>query len=51
MNVVPDYTHYSLPNANWHNSFFYKIWGEIGNKLGGKNINESVVIYFGKESK
>jgi hypothetical protein len=39
------------PNLTWHNSFFYKIWGEIGNKLGGKDINESVVIYLEKKSK
>lgn len=49
MNVVPDYTHESSPNANWHNSFFYKIWGEIGNKLGVKDINKTIVIYLEKK--
>jgi hypothetical protein len=50
MNVVPDYNYYSFPpNFTWYNSFFYKIWGEIGNKLGGKDINESVVIYLEKK--
>jgi len=25
-------------------SKLYKIWGEIGKKLGGKNINKNIVI-------
>jgi hypothetical protein len=49
MNVVPEYTYHSSPDATWHNSFFYKIWGEIGNKLGGKDINKNVVIYLEKK--
>ena len=40
----------SIPpsDATWHNSFLYKIWGEIGNKLGGKDINKNIVIYLEK---
>jgi hypothetical protein len=37
------------PDAAWHNLFFYKIWGEIGNKLGGKDINKTIVIYLEKK--
>jgi len=46
---VPDYPYYSSLDAAWHNSFLYKIWGEIGNKLGGKDINKTIVIYLDKK--
>jgi hypothetical protein len=49
MNVVPDYNHFSFPDVTWHNSFLYEIWGEIGKKLGGKNINKNILIYSDKK--
>ena len=36
------------PDVTWHNSFLYIIWGEIGKKLGGKNINKNILIHLDK---
>jgi hypothetical protein len=37
---------FSPLDKSWHNSFFYKIWGEFGKKLGEKNINKNRLKIF-----
>jgi hypothetical protein len=47
---MPDNSHFSFPfDITCHNSFLYEIWGEIGKKLGGKNINKNILNHLDKK--
>lgn len=51
MNVMPVPYPISFPplRKKLPHLIFYKIWGEIGKKLGGKNIKKNTVKYFDKK--